>query len=72
VLWRGAAPIEGAANMISLLRSLNKRVVFVVSWSCGCDELRGLRRLMIVGSLCIDQQRHQQPCYLREEARYVA
>lgn len=34
VLWRGAAPIEGAANMISLLRSLNKRVVFVVSWSC--------------------------------------
>lgn len=33
VLWCGAAPIEGAANMISLLRSLNKRVVFVVSWS---------------------------------------
>ncbi|POM69158.1 4-nitrophenylphosphatase [Phytophthora palmivora] len=31
VLWRGAAPIEGAANMINLLRSLNKRVVFVTN-----------------------------------------
>lgn len=31
VLWRGAAPIEGAANVINLLRSLNKRVVFVTN-----------------------------------------
>ncbi|RLN92535.1 hypothetical protein BBJ28_00009076 [Nothophytophthora sp. Chile5] len=30
VLWRGDAAIAGAANMIELLRSLNKRVVFVV------------------------------------------
>ncbi|KAI9908061.1 hypothetical protein PsorP6_004442 [Peronosclerospora sorghi] len=30
VLWRGAAPIEGAANAIKLLRSLNKRVVSLV------------------------------------------
>ncbi|CAH0477451.1 unnamed protein product [Peronospora belbahrii] len=31
VLWRGATPIKGAANMISLLRSLDKRVVFVTN-----------------------------------------
>lgn len=31
VLWRGSAPIPGAANMINLLRSLNKRVVFVTN-----------------------------------------
>ncbi|KAF4323700.1 hypothetical protein BBI17_001004 [Phytophthora kernoviae] len=31
VLWCGNAPVPGAANMISLLHSLNKRVVFVTN-----------------------------------------
>ncbi|RMX63174.1 hypothetical protein KXD40_002116 [Peronospora effusa] len=31
VLWCGAAPIKGAAKTISLLRSLNKRVMFVTN-----------------------------------------
>ncbi|CEG49512.1 2-phosphoglycolate phosphatase [Plasmopara halstedii] len=31
VLWRGATPIQGAAVVIDLLRSLNKRVVFVTN-----------------------------------------
>ncbi|TDH64993.1 uncharacterized protein CCR75_000215 [Bremia lactucae] len=48
VLWRGATPIEGSATIIDLLRSLNKRVVFVTNnaTNCRATYVKKLGRLL--------------------------
>lgn len=47
VLWRGDAGIPGAREAIELLRSLGKRVVFVVrfhsgAWACAHHQTNSL------------------------------